>query len=289
MRQKGQGERTDVGKRQAMPLHVIAGGGLLLTVALMCWINAAPSAVLNPPAQAVPLSTRNGYWLPPEKQELGSFVKVLLASNGDVWGRIFAEHGQSYRNPQLVLYRGQVASPCGMAREAGSPFYCPGDQKLYLDLDYLARMEQQWRTSVSFKKAGVFALAYVVAHEFGHHIQTLLAVGEWMEAQRCQMNARSFRRLQVRFELQADYLAGIWAHYAGKWSPELLGIGDIEDAVRMVNVVGDDRIRKQLQDQGRPETLMCGTSEQRARWFYKGYKSGSLGSANTFLVPDSEL
>ena len=110
-----------------------------------------------------------------------------------------------------------------------------------------------------------------------------------MEAQRRQMNARSFRRLQVRFELQADYLAGIWAHYAGKWSPELLGIEDIEDAVRMVNVVGDDRIRKQLQGRGRPETFMCGTSEQRARWFYKGYKSGSLGSANTFLVPDSEL
>ncbi len=287
MRRKGQEERTDGGKRQAMPFHVIAGGGLLLTAALMYWINAAPSAVLNPPVQAVPLSTRNGYRLPPEKRELGSFVKVLLASNGEVWGRIFAEHGQSYRNPQLVLYSGQVASPCGMAREAGSPFYCPGDQKLYLDLNYLARMEQQWRSSVSFKEAGDFALAYVVAHEFGHHIQTLLAVGEWMEVQRCQMNARSFRRLQVRFELQADYLAGIWAHYAGKWSPELLGIEDIEGAVKMVNVVGDDRIQKQLQE--RPETFMCGTSEQRARWFYKGYSSGNLGGANTFLVPDSEL
>ena len=286
MRRKGQGENTDVGKRQAMPFHVIAGGGLLLTVALMYWINAAPSAVLNPPAQAMPSFTRNGYRLPPEKRELASFVKVVVASNEDVWGRIYAQQGKPYRDPKLVLYSGQVTSACGMANAAMGPFYCPGDQKLYLDLSFLGRMEQQLRSNVSFKKAGDFALAYIVSHEFGHHIQTLMGISDALNTWRRQMDTVSFNQRQVRFELQADCLAGIWAHYAEKLSPGMIEIGDIENAVKVANVVGDDRIQGQLQGRVRPDTFTHGTSEQRMSWFYEGYRSGKLNACNTFQLPD---
>ena len=277
----------NVTEREDMPLRAIVKGVLFAAIIL----GLSPSTIsLVQPAQADPSSTQSSKYRPSaEEEKLLSFVRVIVASNEDVWRRLFEEHGKPYRDPQLVLYSGQAFSACGMVSAGDSPSYCPGDRKLYFDLGYLGRMEQQLRSDVSFKKAGDFALAYIVSHEFGHHIQNLLGISDWLNMQHRQMDARSFNRLQVRFELQADYLAGIWAHYAEKWFPGLWESRDIEDALKAANVGGDDRIQGQLQGQVRPDTFTQGTSEQRMRWFYKGYSSGDLGGGNTFQVPDSQL
>ncbi|MBR5998060.1 MAG: neutral zinc metallopeptidase [Deltaproteobacteria bacterium] len=277
----------NVKEQKDIPLRAIAKGVLF---AALISIGLYPSVSLAQPAQVASSSTQSSKYRPSaEEEKLLSFVKAVVASNEDVWKRLFTEQGKSYRDPQLVLYSGQAFSICGMVRAELGPTYCPGDRKLYLDLSYLGRMEQQLRSDVSFKKAGDFALAYIVSHEFGHHIQNLLGISDWLNMQHRQMDARSFNRLQVRFELQADYLAGIWAHYAEKWFPGLWESRDIEDALKAANVGGDDRIQGQLQGQVRPDTFTQGTSEQRMRWFYKGYSSGDLGGGNTFQVPDSQL
>ncbi|MBR5347228.1 MAG: neutral zinc metallopeptidase [Deltaproteobacteria bacterium] len=293
MRWEGRRESTNVEDRRGMSSRMVVGGGIgtLLLAALIYFMGGDPRVVLNQ-AGPTPSSTQSAEYRPsPEEQKLASFVKVVVASNEDVWGRVYAAQGKPYRNPQLVLYSGQVASACGMASAAMGPFYCPGDQKLYLDLNYLGKMEQQLRSNVSFKKAGDFALAYIVAHEFGHHIQTLMGISDALNKWRQQMDARSFNQRQVRFELQADCLAGVWAHDAEKSSPGLLEIGDIENAIKVANVVGDDRIQGQLQGRVRPDTFTHGTSEQRMSWFYQGYRSGSgnLGACNTFQLPDPQF
>ncbi len=291
MRWEGRRESTNVEDRRGMSSRMIVGGGVgtLLLAALIYFMGGDPRVVLNQVGTA-PSSTQSAEYRPsPEEQKLASFVKVVVASNEDVWGRIYAQQGKPYRDPKLVLYSGQVTSACGMANAAMGPFYCPGDQKLYLDLSFLGRMEQQLRSNVSFKKAGDFALAYIVSHEFGHHIQTLQGNSEWLNRQRQQLDSRSFNRLQVRFELQADCLAGVWAHYAEKSSPGMLEVGDIENAIKVANVVGDDRIQGQLQGRVRPDTFTHGTSEQRMGWFYEGYRKGNLNACNTFQMPDPQF
>ncbi|MNC12808.1 putative neutral zinc metallopeptidase [compost metagenome] len=174
----------------------------------------------------------------------------------------------------LVLYSGSVSSACGRATSAVGPFYCPGDQKLYIDLSFYDELQR------TFKAPGDFAMAYVVAHEVGHHVQTLLGTSTQMDALRQKLSDTEYNRMQVRMELQADYFAGVWAHHAEDM--EVLEVGDIDEALTAANAIGDDTLQKQAQGYAVPDSFTHGTSEQRKRWFQKGYESGTIEGGDTF-------
>jgi predicted metalloprotease len=204
------------------------------------------------------------------------FVRAILGDTEDTWGMIFQQGGRQYRDPTLVLFRGQVNSACGYASSASGPFYCPTDQKVYLDLDFFREMSQR------FSAAGDFAQAYVIAHEVGHHVQTLLGVSARVQASR-QRGERmeGSNGLLVRQELQADCLAGVWANNAQKrlnW----LEPGDIEEALNAANAIGDDRLQQQSQGRVIPDSFTHGTSAQRVRWFKTGFAQGQLNQCDTF-------
>jgi uncharacterized protein len=209
-----------------------------------------------------------------EEEELAQFVSVVLADTEEVWSEVFAEEGMEYQEPTLVLYSGSVQSACGMAGSQVGPFYCPGDQKLYIDLSFYDELQTK------FQAPGDFAMAYVVAHEVGHHVQTLLGTTDKLNSLRGRLDQTEFNKYQVRFELQADYLAGVWAHHA-----QGMGVveeGDLEEALNAASAVGDDTIQKRSQGYVVPESFTHGTSEQRKSWFYKGYKAGNLKQGDTF-------
>jgi predicted metalloprotease len=204
-----------------------------------------------------------------QEEELADFVSVVLADTEDVWSAEFEKRGMEYKNPKLVLFSDSVQSACGAANSAVGPFYCPGDHKLYIDLSFYQELRQR------FQAPGDFAMAYVIAHEVGHHVQTLLHSGD--EASPADKRTNEY---SVRFELQADYLAGVWAHYAeGKG---YLEAGDLQEALNAAHAVGDDNIQKKAQGYVVPESFTHGTSEQRERWFDKGFKNGTLEGGDTF-------
>ena len=204
-----------------------------------------------------------------QEKELKEFVSVVLADTEDVWSDEFKKRGLKYENPNLVLYRDNVQSACGSASSAVGPFYCPGDHNLYIDLSFYEELKQR------FQAPGDFAMAYVIAHEVGHHVQTLLHTGDQTSAAQKQTNEYS-----VQLELQADYFAGVWAHYAqGK---DYLEKGDLEEALNAANAVGDDNIQKKAQGYVVPETFTHGTSEQRKHWFNKGLENGTIEGGDTF-------
>lgn len=206
-------------------------------------------------------------------KKMGDFVRVTLAYNEDIWGKIFAENGMTYKNPKLVLFRGSVQTACGGASSASGPFYCPGDQKVYMDLDFFDELKTKFGA-----KGGDFAIAYVIAHEIGHHVQTLLGTSAKMrEAQEGKSEAEA-NKLSVALELQADFYAGVWTHY----NKENLDTGDIEEALSAANAVGDDAIQSKMQGQVVPDSFTHGTSEQRMYWFKKGFSSGDIHQGNTF-------
>lgn len=209
-----------------------------------------------------------------EEEELAQFVSVVLADTEEVWSDIFQQQGMTYEDPTLVLYTGTVASACGTATSAVGPFYCPGDAKLYIDLSFYDELQQR------FKAPGDFAMAYVIAHEVGHHVQTLLGTSEQLNSLRKTLNEKEFNQYQVRFELQADYLAGVWANHAQGMN--LLEEGDLEEALTAASAVGDDTIQKQAQGYAVPDSFTHGTSEQRKRWFYKGFNTGTIKGGDTF-------
>jgi hypothetical protein len=202
------------------------------------------------------------------------FVAVVLADTEEVWGRLMREQGMEYRPPTLVLYRGMVQSACGLSQAATGPFYCPGDEKVYIDLDFLDELQRR------FNAPGDFASAYIIAHEVGHHVQKLLGITDRVMARREQLTEAEFNRMMVRLELQADYFAGVWAHHARNMN--LLEAGDLEEAVNAASAVGDDRIQQQTGGYVVPDSFTHGTSEQRVRWFTKGYKSGNPDAGDTF-------
>jgi predicted metalloprotease len=209
-----------------------------------------------------------------EEQELSQFVSVVLADTEDVWSEVFREQGMTYQDPTLVLYSGSVDSACGTASSAVGPFYCPGDTKLYIDLSFYDELQQQ------FNAPGDFAMAYVIAHEVGHHVQTLLGASQQLNSLRQSLSETEFNQYQVRFELQADYYAGVWANHAQGMN--LLEEGDLEEALTAASAVGDDTIQKKAQGYAVPDSFTHGTSEQRKRWFYKGYGSGTIAGGDTF-------
>lgn len=221
------------------------------------------------PQQEAPLSTDA------ESDPKAHFVGVVLADTEDVWNKLFSETGSTYKEPTLVLFSNSVRSACGSASSATGPFYCPGDEKVYIDLSFYDELQNR------FGAPGDFAMAYVVAHEVGHHIQNLLGTTQKLDQARGRLSQEEYNRLSVKLELQADFLAGVWAHHAQKMK-NVLEEGDIEEALNAANAIGDDRLQKEAQGHVVPDAFTHGTSAQRMRWFKRGYETGDLNQGDTF-------
>ncbi|MEO9209856.1 MAG: neutral zinc metallopeptidase [Ginsengibacter sp.] len=224
--------------------------------------------------------------IPPQQQEMtveqkaaedkeASFVKVVLADTEDVWGQLFSKMGKTYSDPTLYLFSGYTTSGCGDASSSSGPFYCPADKKLYIDLSFARQLKEE------FGVKGDFAMAYVVAHEVGHHVQNLLGLSQKMEGLRQQLSEKEYNKYSVRLELQADFYAGIWAHYDQKMK-NVISPQDIDEALTAANAIGDDRLQKQSQGTVTPDAFTHGTSAQRMYWFKKGFETGDLSQGNTF-------
>ncbi len=212
----------------------------------------------------------------PEDQERFEFAKVVLADTEEVWAAQFARQEKRYQLPTMTIFRGQVGTGCGTGSAAMGPFYCPADRKVYIDLGFYDELER------TFEAPGDFAQAYVIAHEVGHHVQKLLGASDFVHSKRGRSD---FNEYSVRLELQADFYAGVWAHHSRQYLDE----GDIEEAMRAANAIGDDAIQKKTQGKVVPHSFTHGTSEQRMRWFMKGLKSGKMEEGDTFSMPYSEL
>ncbi|MEP6928199.1 MAG: neutral zinc metallopeptidase [Ginsengibacter sp.] len=204
-----------------------------------------------------------------------AFVKVVLADTEDVWTKIFGDMGRSYTKPTLVLFRDATTSGCGNASSSSGPFYCPVDHDVYIDLSFAQELNQR------FNAAGEFAMAYVVAHEVGHHIQYLLGITQKMERIQQQVSETEYNKYSVRLELQADFYAGVWAHYDQQMK-NVINPNDIEEALSAANAIGDDRLQKEAQGTVTPDAFTHGTSAQRMYWFKKGYDTGDINQGDTF-------
>ncbi|MCP5147246.1 MAG: neutral zinc metallopeptidase [Pseudomonadales bacterium] len=212
-----------------------------------------------------------------QEQQLADFVSVVLADTEDTWGAVFRQQGGVYREPTLVLFSGRVNSACGLASAAVGPFYCPGDQKLYIDLSFFNDLSQRHGAP------GDFAQAYVVAHEVGHHVQTLLGISQQVQAAGRGRSAAEVNALSVRQELQADCFAGLWGHAANQ-QRQLLDPGDLEEALRAATAIGDDRLQREAGGRVVPDSFTHGTSAQRVAWFRRGFESGELAACDTFAA-----
>ncbi|MBS4032954.1 MAG: neutral zinc metallopeptidase [Ignavibacterium sp.] len=276
MRWKGRKQSSNVEDRRGLSAKGIAGGGIgtIVIVLVVLLLGGDPTSLIQN-IQTSDQTTTSNYTETAEEKELAQFVSVILAETETVWHNIFADIGKQYREPKLVLFSGSVQSACGVAGSSTGPFYCPGDQKLYIDLSFYQELQTK------FKAPGDFAMAYVVAHEVGHHIQNLLGTMEKVQQLRSRISQEEYNQYSVRLELQADFYAGVWAHYTDRIEG-LLEEGDLEEALNAASAVGDDRIQKQAQGYVVPESFTHGTSEQRKRWFYKGYKTGDIRQGDTF-------
>ena len=210
-----------------------------------------------------------------KEQELADFSSVVLADTEDTWRMLFERLGQAYQEPTLVLYSGDVQSACGFAQSAVGPFYCPGDQRVYLDLSFFDDLRSR------FGAPGDFAQAYVIAHEIGHHVQYLLGIMDQVDEVRGRVGRDEANEISVRLELQADFLAGVWAHHAQQ-ARQILEEGDIEEALNAASQIGDDRLQMETQGYVVPDAFTHGTAAQRARWFLRGYQTGDISQGDTF-------
>jgi predicted metalloprotease len=246
-------------------------GGLVLVLLLSALTGQNPVDLINT------VGTDSGTVAPggaPADDPQAEFVGVVLADTETTWARLFAEGGASYEPPVLVLFTGSTQSACGLGQSAMGPFYCPADRKVYLDLSFFRELDER------FGAPGDFAQAYVVAHEIGHHVQTLTGISSRMQAARQRAGEREANALSVRQELQADCYAGVWGHYAAQGG--LLEPGDAEEGLRAAAAIGDDRLQRQSQGTVVPESFTHGSSEQRVEWLRRGLQSGSVDSCNTF-------
>jgi len=252
------------------------GCGLIIIIIIFALLGGDPVALLDQVGTTTAPTQQSGPGtLSPEEDQLAQFVSVVLADTEDVWNELFRQQGKQYREPTLVLFSGSVQSACGYASAASGPFYCPPDQKVYVDLAFYEELKRR------FGAPGDFAQAYVVAHEVGHHVQNLLGISREVQSMRNRISKEDYNMLSVRLELQADYLAGVWAHHAQR-TKSILEEGDIEEALRAANAIGDDTIQKRSRGYVVPDSFTHGTSEQRMRWFLKGFKSGDMTQGDTF-------
>ncbi len=280
MRWQGRRQSSNVDDRRGMSAGGMAiGGGIIGVIALV--LNFLFTGDPGDLPGELTRMTQGGSstQLSPEQQaaddERAEFVKVVLADTEDVWNKLFAEAGQDYPEPTLVLFRDVVQSGCGTASAQSGPFYCPGDNQLYIDLSFYEDLQNK------FNAPGDFAMAYVVAHEVGHHIQTILGTSQKVANARRQLSQGEYNKLSVKLELQADFLAGVWAHHAQRMK-NILEPGDIEEALNAANAIGDDRLQKQSTGRVVPDAFTHGTSAQRMYWFKKGFSTGDLNQGDTF-------
>jgi hypothetical protein len=276
-----QGRRSDnIEDRRGMRIggKGLAGGGIgaIVLALVVMYFGGDPSVVLNQISNQAPTEAQQPSTPPsPEEEKLKDFMSVVLADTEDVWGALFKASGQAYPPPHLVLFSGAVQSACGHAEAAMGPFYCPGDHKLYLDMRFFNDLAQR------HDAPGDFAQAYVVAHEVGHHVQTLLGISDKVHAAQSRASETGGNALQVRMELQADCFAGVWAYHANR-ERQILEPGDAEEALAAAAGVGDDRLQKQARGYVVPESFTHGSSDQRMRWFTRGMQSGDPGQCDTF-------
>ncbi len=252
----------------------IGGIGLLILLALGWWLGIDPSLLLQDSSTGVPYQQAPSGTRPPANDQAAAFVSAVLADTEDTWHTLFEQMGRTYRDPKLVLFSGAVQSACGFARAAMGPFYCPGDQKVYIDLTFFDELHDR------FGAPGDFAQAYVIAHEVGHHVQNLLGIADQVQAARQKAGERGANALSVMMELQADCFAGVWGHNAN--DRHLLEQGDVEEALNAAAAIGDDRLQRQAQGYVVPDAFTHGSSAQRVRWFKQGMSSGDPRSCNTF-------
>jgi predicted metalloprotease len=273
------GRRSDnVEDRRGISVGGIAGGGVgVVVIALIAmFFGVDPRVILQEVGQGqAPSGQQQAVPVDPAQDKLKDFVSVVLADTEDTWGDIFQKGGARYERPKLVLFTGAVRSTCGLAQSAVGPFYCPGDQKVYIDLDFYKMLEQR------FGASGEFAKAYVVAHEIGHHVQNLLGISGKVHAAMERSSRERANQLSVRLELQADCYAGIWANHANR-SRHILQAGDVEAGLNAAAAIGDDRLQMQAKGYVAPESFTHGSSAQRVQWFRRGLESGGLSACDTF-------
>lgn len=280
MRYKGRRQSSNVEDRRGMSSgrKVGIGGGIgaIVIALIVMLLGGDPSEVLNVMQnQQSYTETPSDYQPTAHEQELTEFVSVVLADTEDVWHKLFDDSGLTYREPTLVLFSSATESACGFAQSATGPFYCPGDEKVYIDLNFLEELQQRLGAQ------GDFAVAYIVAHEVGHHVQKQLGVLDQVHQLRGQVSEKQYNEQTVRLELQADFYAGIWAYHAQKMK-NILESGDVEEAMNAAQAVGDDRIQKQSQGYVVPDSFTHGTSAQRMKWFKKGFETGNVNNGDTF-------
>ena len=282
---KGRRQSDNVEDRRGVSGRQVAVGGGLGAIALaviVLLLGGNPQEVMQNLQTAPAAGQEQAQALTQEEKELGEFVGVILADTEDVWNQVFRQQGETYREPKLVLFSNTTDSACGFAQSASGPFYCSGDEKVYIDLGFFQEMQQR------LGARGDFAWAYVIAHEVGHHVQNLLGVMPQANERMQRASREEANRTLVRLELQADFLAGVWAHHAQRLKG-LLEQGDIEEGLNAASAVGDDRIMKQQQGTVVPDAFTHGTSEQRVRWFSKGLQTGDIRQGDTFALPYDEL
>jgi predicted metalloprotease len=280
-----EGRRSEnVEDRRGIPAGVAIGGGIgtLLIVLVATFLGADPRQVLNMlqnQQQAAP--QQGGAPVPgdPAEEERKDFVGAVLADTEDVWEDVFQSVNKQYVKPKLVLFRGGTTSECGTATSSVGPFYCPVDQKVYIDLGFFQELREK------FRAPGDFAQAYVIAHEVGHHVQNLLGISDKVHSLQSRGSKAEANELSTRLELQADFLAGVWANHAQKMK-QILEVGDVETALRAAEAIGDDRLQMEAQGYVVPDSFTHGTSKQRMKWFTKGLKTGNLNEMDTFNAED---
>jgi predicted metalloprotease len=252
------------------------GGGIggIIIVVLALLFNRNPQQVLQQVQQGSGGTTQSEK-VTANSDENARFASTVFADTEDVWTKLFLEMHKRYQDPGMVIYSDIDQSGCGSAQAAMGPFYCPADEKVYLDLSFFNEMEQR------FNVVGDFAMAYVIAHEVGHHVQNLLGITKKMDAMRSRLSEEEYNQLSVKLELQADFLAGVWAHHAQKMQ-NILEEGDIEEALNAASAVGDDKLQKAAQGYVVPDAFTHGTSAQRMHWFKKGFESGDIKDGDTF-------
>ncbi|MFO0896161.1 MAG: neutral zinc metallopeptidase [Pirellulales bacterium] len=276
MRWEGRRQSDNIEDRRGMRPVTIAGGGLgtLILILIVLFLGGDPRALLQQQQGGPGGAVQQGQ-VDPAQEPLKEFVATVLADTEDVWNDLFAKMGKQYREPTLVLFSDRVQSACGIAGAAVGPFYCPADQKLYIDLAFYDELRDR------LGAPGDFAQAYVIAHEVGHHVQNQLGIAQQVDAARQRLSPAEANELSVRMELQADFFAGVWAHHAQRMK-HILDEEDIEEGLNAAAAIGDDRLQMEAQGYVRPDAFTHGTSEQRVRWFKKGLETGDPSQGDTF-------
>lgn len=254
-------------------------GSIAIALVVSYFLGISPLTVLNVlSGGSSPTSQQAPAQKPPADDRMAQFVSTVLADTEDVWSQVFTQGGATYQQPKLVLFRGTTTTACGQGQAAMGPFYCPADQKVYIDLGFYETLKNQ------LGAPGDFAQAYVIAHEVGHHVQNLLGISTKMDQMRGRVSEKEYNVLSVRLELQADCFAGVWAHHAQE-ARQLLEAGDVEEAMNAAARIGDDALQGARGGSVVPESFTHGTSEQRQRWFNNGLKNGSVKRCDTFSAP----